>query len=272
MSLTPSGPSLPPDLWSTFAQLARQRLILAEPRLHERRHISCGGSGTVGFRSWQELARSIQEFDVRWPSEEPDLRALVARAQNTVPELERRPSCAVVGNSGRLLQHEHGAEIDKRDLVIRFNWGKTDGYEKHVGTKSHVRIYNGPYVSQKQPGEITLAEIRDPALREWVRKRNREEAEHAFAFDPEFLCHVWDWVGRSGEKPSTGLVGVVLALNICASVDVFGFHYEDYFDPNIQPHYYDWERPKVGREKAHPFEREYQLYQQLESARMLQMH
>lgn len=44
-----------------------------------------------------------------------------------------------------------------------------------------------------QAGEITLAEIRDPALREWVRKKTKEAADHAFAFDPEFLCHVWNW-------------------------------------------------------------------------------
>jgi hypothetical protein len=63
------------------------------------------------------------EFDMEWPSEEPDLRALVAAAQKKVPDLVHRPSCAVVGNSGRLLQHEHGAEIDSKELVIRFNWG-----------------------------------------------------------------------------------------------------------------------------------------------------
>lgn len=60
---------------------------------------------------------------MEWPSEEPDLRALVAAAQKKVPDLVHRPSCAVVGNSGRLLQHEHGAEIDSKELVIRFNWG-----------------------------------------------------------------------------------------------------------------------------------------------------
>lgn len=64
------------------------------------------------------------EFDFDWPSAEPDLRVLIAKAQDTTPDLEQRPSCAVVGNSGRLLQHAHGAEIDERELVIRFNWGK----------------------------------------------------------------------------------------------------------------------------------------------------
>ena len=28
----------------------------------------------------------------------------------------------------------------------------------------------------------------------------------------------------------------------------------------MRPHYYDWERPKPGREHAHPFEQERELY------------
>ncbi len=33
----------------------------------------------------------------------------------------------------------------------------------------------------------------------------------AYFFDPEFLCHAWKLVHKKGEKPSSGLVGVVLA-------------------------------------------------------------
>ena len=73
--------------------------------------------------------------------------------------------CAVVGNGGRLRQEYHQKEIDAADVVIRFNQGVTQGFEKHVGSKSTIRMYNGPYISPKQPGEITIAQIREMAIR-----------------------------------------------------------------------------------------------------------
>lgn len=47
-------------------------------------------------------------------------------------------SCAVVTNSGALLRHEYGAEIDAHDHVIRFNWAPTSGFEKWVGHKTTI--------------------------------------------------------------------------------------------------------------------------------------
>lgn len=51
-------------------------------------------------------------------------------------------SCAVVSNSGVLLKHSHGQEIDKADLVIRFNFAPIDGFEQYVGTKEDFRFIN----------------------------------------------------------------------------------------------------------------------------------
>lgn len=38
------------------------------------------------------------------------------------------------------------------------------------------------------------------------------------------------------------------------------------------PHYWDWERPKPGRESVHPFEAEADVYGQLERAGLLTVH
>ena len=173
--------------------------------------------------------------------------------------------CAVVGNGGRLRQEYHQKEIDAADVVIRFNQGVTQGFEKHVGSKSTIRMYNGPYISPKQPGEITIAEIREMAIRSWVKAAQKHEQEHlAFMFDPDFLCHAWDWVERKGEKPSSGLVGIILSLRLCRHTNVYGFQFDEYFNTSIRPHYYNWERPKPGRENVHPFAEEKKLYKTLE--------
>ncbi|KAK3249492.1 hypothetical protein CYMTET_41078, partial [Cymbomonas tetramitiformis] len=187
-----------------------------------------------------------------------------------------RPSCAVVGNSGKLRHEIHGHEIDAADAVLRFNQGRTKGFEKQVGTKATFRMYNGPYASPKQKGEVTLTQLRDPATRTWVKAVEKERAKNpdarAYMFDPELLCHSWDWVDHHGDKPSSGLVGVLFALALCSKVDVYGYQPAGYFNHSEMPHYYDWERPKPGREKAHPFEQEQHIYQILESAAKIAIH
>ena len=54
----------------------------------------------------------------------------------------RYGSCALVGNSGVLLQKDLGEQIDRHDQVFRFNLAPTEGYEKHVGSWSSHEILN----------------------------------------------------------------------------------------------------------------------------------
>jgi hypothetical protein len=69
-----------------------------------------------------------------------------------------------------------------------------------------------------------------------------------------------------------GIVGIILALQLCRHVHVFGFSATDYFDKSVRPHYYDWERPKPGREDVHPFAQEALVYQMLQDAGKLTLH
>jgi len=55
-------------------------------------------------------------------------------------------TCAIVSNSGSLLENEYGAEIDSRDAVFRINYPPIEGFEKHVGSKSTFEITNMHHV------------------------------------------------------------------------------------------------------------------------------
>jgi len=253
--------------------------------------LTCGGSHTVQWRSYRELRDSFMDKTKLYRHLPPSSVSLLSYAKAIgesdcfkrhrynykhnnctfeAPQGEQGPHdqaemCAVVGNGGRLRQEYHQEAIDAADVVIRFNQGVTQGFEKHVGTKSTIRMYNGPYISPKQPGEITIAQIREMAIRQWVKQAQKHEGEHtAFMFDPDFLCHAWDWVDRKGEKPSSGLVGIVMSLRLCKHTNVYGFQFDEYFNTSIRPHYYNWERPKPGRENVHPFAQERELYKSLE--------
>jgi len=275
-------------------------LLLTRERLHDMKNrykrISCGGTEVVEWRTWNDMIASADagKLEATLPNHQPLLPALATRVRgsdcynHTVykrknctmsrelfaddPLLEDfpRPTCAVVGNSGRLRKEQHAARIEAADMVLRFNQGRTQGFEKIVGSKSSFRMFNAPFVSPKQPGEITVAQLRGDALRTWVSHVIRRGWDNslAYVFDPEFLCHAWDWVGKQGKKPSSGLVGILLAMKICrrGQVSVFGFSYDDYFDKEARPHYFDWERPKPGREGVHPFAAERALLYALEAA------
>jgi|TARA_R110000824_G_scaffold668_12_gene4155 hypothetical protein len=51
-------------------------------------------------------------------------------------------SCAIIGNSGILLESELGSEIDSHDFIIRFAQGRVKGFETHVGSRTSLRFIN----------------------------------------------------------------------------------------------------------------------------------
>jgi len=62
-------------------------------------------------------------------------------------------SCAVVGNGGSLLQDQLGADIDKHDLVFRFNQVPVVGYENEVGHKTSFRVLNALWTQRYAMGK-----------------------------------------------------------------------------------------------------------------------
>jgi hypothetical protein len=57
---------------------------------------------------------------------------------------QRRPynSCAVVGNSGILLNSTYGAFIDSHEMVMRINNAKIKGFKRFVGAKTSIAFMN----------------------------------------------------------------------------------------------------------------------------------
>ena len=162
-----------------------------------------------------------------------------------------------------MLETQFGQAIDKHDAVIRFNAAVTEGFEQFVGIKTTLRILNAPDYKGPDGGEMRVTTVRNADIKEWAKhyqQQPKEMQERTYMTDPELLCHAWSWVKQRGEKPSSGLVGMVLALKMCGKVDMYGFQSSNYFAKYSRPHYYDWERPQKGREKVHPFTREVALY------------
>jgi hypothetical protein len=56
--------------------------------------------------------------------------------------MEKLNSCAIVGNSGHILEKPYGKSIDNHDMVVRFNTLPTAGYTKKVGARTTFRFLN----------------------------------------------------------------------------------------------------------------------------------
>ncbi|CAD7946369.1 unnamed protein product [Amoebophrya sp. A120] len=86
-----------------------------------RKHVEFGPHA-----KWVKTPASLRHYDE-------------GQTKELVPPLTDK-TCAVVSNSGALLNHEYGAEIDQHDFVVRMNSAPTDGWEKHVGGKQDVYV------------------------------------------------------------------------------------------------------------------------------------
>lgn len=171
-------------------------------------------------------------------------------------------SCAVVGNGGVLSGRGLGGEIDSHDIVVRFNFGPVDTYEADVGSRTTVRLFYAESSellhetsSQKTLSGLWVFRATDQAAVPWVRHLLRGDVveishwkatawlnfstslpvarSHVAMMAPSFERYLSRrWLG--GHKPSSGLIGIGMALHLCSEVSIYGFNVQD----SDAPYYY----------------------------------
>uniref|UniRef100_A0A061RJZ9 beta-galactoside alpha-(2,6)-sialyltransferase n=1 Tax=Tetraselmis sp. GSL018 TaxID=582737 RepID=A0A061RJZ9_9CHLO len=177
-----------------------------------------------GYRELVGSQEGLQQLNSMLPEEDRVLRGVFYR------------SCAVVGSSGIVLNYENGEEIDRHDLVFRFNSAPTKGYEKHVGSKTTHRITNTQnWGFHEDSRENILVHFRaKSAIRGLYWNQRQRRKLKIFAFDPEFVEYMafsLDFLATSG------LYGIVAAMHRCAKVDLYGFQVST--SHGALYHYYD---------------------------------
>ncbi|KAJ0003769.1 hypothetical protein NQD34_008867 [Periophthalmus magnuspinnatus] len=182
-------------------------------------------------------------------------------------------TCAVVGNSGNLRRSHNGKLIDLHDSVFRINYGRTDGFEEDVGSKTTHRVIYPESAGAKLDKSTHLVffpfKIRDL---EWLiskltadtNARSNIQAKHkdlVMVVNPAFMQYVHlSWLNGKGKYSSTGFMTVILALHICDKVSVFGFGADS--DGNWS-HYWEVLKNKQLRTGPHPGSAEYDLIEEL---------
>mmetsp|Transcript_20367 Transcript_20367/g.37049 ORF Transcript_20367/g.37049 Transcript_20367/m.37049 type:complete len:352 (+) Transcript_20367:74-1129(+) len=161
-------------------------------------------------------------------------------------ELPTARRCALVSNSGVMLKHDYGTEIDAADLVIRFNDAEIGGnLSSKVGAREDVRLLNHLVGEKMLAGEFNLSpntlyllsrhRPHDLVVRNWLLDKHGgyshkdhlvvgtgelENIATKILTSPTFLP--FPGIGPLG-NPTTGFLGLLVAMSSCEEIHAYGF-------------------------------------------------
>ncbi|XP_077982988.1 CMP-N-acetylneuraminate-beta-galactosamide-alpha-2,3-sialyltransferase 2-like [Glandiceps talaboti] len=166
--------------------------------------------------------------------------------------------CAVVGNSGNLRQSAYGKFIDEHEYVMRINVARTEGFEKDVGSRTtHRFMYPESYIEVKGETRFILTAFKSLDI-EWlisaltigniertyitVKKFIHANSSKIQVYNPALMNHIHNfWTELHGRYPSTGMLVLMFAMNICDQVNVFGYgattmgNWDHYYNKPVSP-------------------------------------
>ncbi|KAI8483662.1 hypothetical protein Bbelb_386000 [Branchiostoma belcheri] len=173
-------------------------------------------------------------------------------------------ACALVTGSGRMLNYKAGNEIDQADCVIRMNEGPVVGYEKHVGSKTTLRVMAHPSIFFQGNGRQDRENLPKSALQ--ARHPNLEIyklTEHRMLYgDRVFEAETGLPREKSGTWLSTGWWTIMVAMEICDVIKVYGMIPENYCrnhpDDQTFYHYFTGGRFRMEDYKECKYQKEQQ--------------
>ncbi|KAK7324865.1 hypothetical protein VNO77_28758 [Canavalia gladiata] len=201
-------------------------------------------------------------------------------------------SCAVVGNSGILLNTNYGKLIDAQEFVIRLNHARVNGFENKVGSKTNISFVNSNvlHACARMVGSgcschtygadvATVMYICQPAHLMDYTVCNSFLKGPLLVTDPQFdmvcarivkyysLKRFAEETGKGLEEwgpahdeaffhYSSGFQAMMLALGICEKVSMFGFGKSG----SAKHHYHTNQKVELH---LHDYEAEYAFYRDL---------
>ncbi|XP_032884915.1 alpha-N-acetylgalactosaminide alpha-2,6-sialyltransferase 3 [Amblyraja radiata] len=157
--------------------------------------------------------------------------------------------CSIVSSSGQMLGQNAGVEIDQLPCVWRMNNAPTLGFERDVGTRTSVRVVShtsfpllqrrqqhyfgeanetvyifwGPLRTMRQDGKgATYNELRKLARKYPLAKIYVTTEERMNYCDQIFKLETGKDRKLSGTYLSTGWFTLVLAMEVCPKIHIFG--------------------------------------------------
>lgn len=225
----------------------------------------------------------------------------VASEANYTYIIPPQKTCALVGNSGILLNSGCGEEINSHDFVIRCNLPEIANFTRDVGNKTSMNIINFKltvemYMHAKNDSQ-SLHHLKNYQYMNgtifwkvgsskrktfgWFREalcylRSKFDLHFSFTYGSDAAVKALVKPLRLHGHPTTGIRAVVATLALCEEVTVYGF-YPFLTAPNgdAVPYHYFGEDAKVqlGEFKTpHDFKEEYYLLRDLHKSGLLKFH
>ncbi|XP_044297655.1 type 2 lactosamine alpha-2,3-sialyltransferase isoform X2 [Varanus komodoensis] len=190
--------------------------------------------------------------------------------------------CVVVGNGGVLRNRSLGETIDSYDVIIRMNNGPVLGYEEDVGRRTTFRLFYPESVFSDpihyDPNTTAVLVVFKPHDLKWLWDLlSGQHVIKTYAFwkkpamqmiykanqirilDPAItrrtaydLLHLPTKFSQKErpKHPTTGLIAITFAFNVCSEVHLAGFKY-NLENQNSSLHYYGNETMSLMTQNAY---------------------
>ncbi|KAI8492915.1 hypothetical protein Bbelb_295120 [Branchiostoma belcheri] len=180
-------------------------------------------------------------------------------------------SCAVVGNSGILLDSHCGPQIDSADFVFRSNLPDLEGFENDVGTKSNFTTMNQPVLPHEYNGYLTNTTIQEKFVKRLRLIHDQILHIPAMVTSNGLVeTQLWNDSEFKPNRPSTGNLLFALAACLCDQIHLYGYYpfSEDGKGRKIKYHYYG----NIGSLKKHKLPEEYRAFLTFHQRKALVLH
>lgn len=170
--------------------------------------------------------------------------------------------CAIVGNSGDLLQMHVGEEIDQYDAVVRNNGAPVENYTQYVGKKTTFRLLNRG--SAKALDKV--AALDGSGKEVLIIKTTIHDAMSRMIKEVPIKKPVSLMLGMplGPSAKGTGLKAIEFALSLCETVDIYGF--------TVDPGYTEWTRYFSESRGGHTPLQGRAYYQMMECLGLITIH
>lgn len=249
------------------------------------------------YRYWLDFRRNLNDWARKKKFQSDVMNDLVRLVKHSVDKHngligsdKKYESCAVVGNSGILLNSNYGDLIDSHEMVIRLNNARIERFEQHVGSKTSLSFVNsnilhlcarreGCFCHPYGENVPMIMYICQPMHFLDYTRCNGSHKAPLLITDPRFdmLCsrivkyYSLKWfveeTGKSLEEwgsahegslfhYSSGMQAVMLSLGICDKVSIFGFGKS----AAAKHHYHTNQKAEL---RLHDYNAEYAFYHDL---------